>query len=54
LYGDATMIKLTKGDSEVKFDIVIPTNKGLIFAMYFHRNLEIAGAVTDNLEPKKV
>ena len=42
------MIKLTKGDHEVKFEIVIPTKKGLIFAMYFRWNLEVAGVMTDN------
>ena len=27
LHGDSTMIKLTKSDHKVKFNIVIPTNK---------------------------
>jgi hypothetical protein len=36
LQGDAKKIWLTKGDHEVVFDIIIPTNKGLLLAMYFH------------------
>jgi hypothetical protein len=47
LTGDKMNIKLTKEDQEIFFDIVVPTTKGLLFAMYFRRNSEIAGAMTD-------
>jgi hypothetical protein len=32
-------------------DMVIPTNKGLLFALYFKRGTEITGAVS-NLKPQ--
>jgi hypothetical protein len=32
---------------EIKFDIAIPTPKGMLFAMYIHQDTEIAGATAD-------
>jgi hypothetical protein len=40
---------MTKGDNKVLFDTIIPTNKGMLFIMYFRRETEISGAVTDEL-----
>jgi hypothetical protein len=37
----------------VPFDMVIPTNKGLLFALYFKRGAEIAGAVP-YLKPQRM
>jgi hypothetical protein len=42
LGGDADAIWLTKGDIEIKFDIKIPTPKGVLYAMYHKRKTEIA------------
>jgi hypothetical protein len=42
LGGNADAIWLTKGDIEIKFDIKIPTPKGVLYAMYHQRNTEIA------------
>jgi hypothetical protein len=38
LNGDASAIWLTKGDIEIKFDIKIPTPKGVLYAMYHQRD----------------
>jgi hypothetical protein len=38
---------LQKGEHEVCFDICIPTPKGMIFAMYFKREVEVAAAATE-------
>jgi hypothetical protein len=35
LHRDSKQICLTKEEHEVIFDIIIPTNKGLLFALYF-------------------
>jgi hypothetical protein len=43
LGGNTDEIWLTKDG----FDIVIPTPKGVLFAMYIRRNTEVAGATTD-------
>jgi hypothetical protein len=48
LHGNAKMIWITKGEHIVTFDIVIPTAKGLLFAMYFRRETEIAGAMIES------
>jgi hypothetical protein len=45
--GNEEAIWLTKGKKEVKFDMKVPTNKGLLFAMYFRREAEIVAAATD-------
>jgi hypothetical protein len=47
LGGNKTEIWLEKGKQRLSFDIAIPTPKGMLFAMYIHRDLEIAGANTD-------
>jgi hypothetical protein len=49
LKGNREAIWLTKDDNEVVFDMKVPTNKGLLFAMYFKRGKEIAAAATDSL-----
>jgi hypothetical protein len=51
LSGDANAIWLTKGDIEIKFDIKIPTPKGVLYAMYHQRNTEIAGPPVAALNP---
>jgi hypothetical protein len=48
LGGDSKSVWLTKGEDTVIFDILIPTNKGMLLAMYFKRNTEIAGAMQDD------
>jgi hypothetical protein len=45
--GDKESNKMTKGDAEICFDIVIPTAKGAIYAMHFKRGGEVANMVTD-------
>jgi hypothetical protein len=45
--GDKELIKMTKGDAEICFDIVIPTAKGAIYRMYFKRGGEVGNMVTD-------
>jgi hypothetical protein len=42
LSGDDNAIWLTKGDIEIKFDIIILTPKGVLYAMYHQRDTEIA------------
>jgi hypothetical protein len=42
LGGNADAIWLTKGDVEIKFDIKIPTPKGVLYAMYHEPKTEIA------------
>ena len=39
--GDSKGMILKKGDAEVKFDLVIPTHKGVIFAIYIKRQVEV-------------
>jgi hypothetical protein len=51
LGGDAKEIWLMKSKQRLSFDIAIPTPKGMFFAMYIRRNMEIAGANTDNPKP---
>jgi hypothetical protein len=46
LGGNADAIWLSKGDIEIKFDIKIPTPKGVLYAMYHQRNTEIAAPTT--------
>jgi hypothetical protein len=52
LGGNKTAIWLTNADQKVTFDMKIPTNKGLLFAMYFKRESEIAATATDKPKPK--
>ena len=47
MHGDKECIKMTKGNATICFDIVIPTAKGAIYAMYFKRAEEVATVVTD-------
>jgi hypothetical protein len=47
LGGDDKEIWLTKEGNRLSFDIVIPTSKGVLFAMYTHCDTEIAGATAD-------
>ena len=35
LCADFTCIELTKGGASIKFDVTIPTGKGMLFAMCF-------------------
>jgi hypothetical protein len=41
-------IWIEKGRNKVTFDLMIPTPKGMMFAMYFACETEIAGATIDN------
>ena len=43
LQGDKTVLMMTKGTANVKFDIVIPTPKGAIYCIYFKRASEVTG-----------
>jgi hypothetical protein len=45
---DKTSIWIEKGPNNVTFDLMIPTPKGMMFAMYFARETKIAGATIDN------
>jgi hypothetical protein len=47
LGGNDKGIWLSKGAETIMFDIAIPTPKGVLYAIYIRRNLEIAGATTD-------
>jgi hypothetical protein len=51
LHGDDKAIWLSKNNNRIIFDIVIPTTKGLLFTMYFRRNVKVAGAMTDAEKP---
>jgi hypothetical protein len=42
LSGNSDAIWLTKRDVEIKFDIIIPTPKGVLYAIYYQRDTEIA------------
>jgi hypothetical protein len=42
LSGNSDAIWLTKGDVEIKFEIKIPTPKGVLYTMYHQRDTEIA------------
>jgi hypothetical protein len=46
LGGNTDAIWLTKGDVKIKFDIKIPTPKGVLYAMYHQRDTEIAAPTT--------
>jgi hypothetical protein len=52
LSGDKTAIWLTNADQKETFNMKIPTNKGLLFAMYFKRESEITATATD--KPKRM
>jgi hypothetical protein len=52
LGGDLTGIWLKLGAKTIYFDIVIPTKKGFLVAMYFRRNREVAAAITDGPSKK--
>ena len=49
LRGNDQKMTLVKGDSEISFDIQIPTPKGMLFAMYVkrHENREVGNALRD-------
>jgi hypothetical protein len=49
--GDSTGMVLKKGNAEVKFDLIIPTHKGVIFAIYIKRQQveEVAGIGTTKM-----
>jgi hypothetical protein len=53
LNGKKDVIWLTKGANKVKFDMVVPTNKGLLFAMYFSWEAEIATAAATD-KPQRI
>jgi hypothetical protein len=42
LHGNAKAIWLTKQDTTIMFDIIIPTPEGMVFAAYFNRHEELA------------
>jgi hypothetical protein len=44
---DAESIWITKGHNKVTLDLKIPTPTGMIYAMYFSRDTEIAGTTQD-------
>jgi hypothetical protein len=46
LGGNADAIWLTKGDVEIKFNIKIPTPKGVLYAMYHEHKTEIVAPTT--------
>eukprot|EP00957_Ditylum_brightwellii_P078036 5931877-Ditylum_brightwellii.AAC.1 len=50
LHGNSSAIWVTKGESKLVFDIVIPTKEGLIYAVYIKRveNLEMANTDTED------
>ena len=52
LGGDQDMIKLVKGNDEIKFDIKIKTKKGAVYCMYFKRHSEISATTKD--APQKI
>jgi hypothetical protein len=47
LNGNKDAIWLTKGANKVKFDLVVPKNKGLLLTMYFCQEAESASAATE-------
>ena len=49
LRGNDQKMTLAKGDSEISFDIQIPTPKGMLYAMYVkrHENREVGNALRD-------
>ena len=47
LQADKSALWLTKGNIKINFDIIIPTPKGMIFAMYMKCEGEIAGVSAD-------
>jgi hypothetical protein len=49
LGGNKTAIWLVRNEMKVVFDIVIPTPKGVLFAIYLKRKDEVGGAVQDTL-----
>ena len=48
MHGNKEAITMTKGNAKITFDIVIPTAKGAIYAMYFKRGGEVATAATND------
>jgi hypothetical protein len=54
MHGDKESIKLTKGNAVICFDIVIPTAKGAIYAMYFKQGEEVANMATDNMTEEAI
>jgi hypothetical protein len=54
LHGDDKAIWLTKGENKITFDIIIPTPEGMVSAMYFNRNEEIANVNVNGTGPTVV
>ena len=52
LHGDSTCIELSKGEARIKFDIAIPTARGLLFAMCFKRQNEVVAVGVDKTTAK--
>jgi hypothetical protein len=46
LHGDEKCLRLTKGSATITFDILIPTAKGMLYAMYHQHGTEVANAGT--------
>jgi hypothetical protein len=51
LHGNNKAIWLTKEGSNITFDIIILTPEGMVFAMYFNRNEEIANVNVNGIGP---
>jgi hypothetical protein len=51
LHGNNKVIWLTKGEDKITFDIIIPTPEGMVFAVYFNRNEEIANVNVNGTGP---
>jgi hypothetical protein len=47
--GNGESIWIEKDSKKVVFDLTIPIPKGVLFAMYFARDTEVAGAIRDNI-----
>jgi hypothetical protein len=49
LHGNAKAIWLTKQDTTIMFDIIIPTPEGIVFAVYFNRHEELVNVDVERL-----
>jgi len=47
LHADLKQLWLTKDQNKIVFDIVIPTPKGMLYAMYLKHDTDIAGISAD-------
>ena len=45
--GNTECIKLTKGDTTIRFDIKVHSPKGVLYAAYFKRDMEVGNQATD-------